>query len=200
MSKNPYKEASRYTEKQLAVLDEFGLGPKLKLNDFDRDILDVMLQLEEPGFYEMCEAFDLKPSKMEKHLIRLEEKGLVEYTEAAGKVYLTDIAVRYILNYKRETKSEKLFRAFIESLNDEELDEFIAICNQFQFELPEEEEDADMDEEGAEGSDDGFIIIDETEAEYDNADAEDTDADADDENDENGDSEASESEAGDDAE
>ncbi len=165
--KNPYKELSRYTAKRLEALEAFGLGPKLKLSDFERDVLDVIEQLKEPGFYDLCECFDLKPSKMEKKLIKLEEKGLVVYMDAAGKVYLTDIAEKYIVNYKKESKSEKKLRAFIESLNDEETAEFLQLVDEFQIEEHEETE-AEADEEAAESEDiDSIIIIDTTEAELD---------------------------------
>lgn len=183
--KNPYKELSKYTAKRLEALEAFGLGPRLKLSGFERDIIDVIEQLEEPGFYDLCECFDLKPSKMEKELIRLEEKGLVVYMDAAGKVYLTDIAERYILNLKKESKSEKKLRAFIESLNDEETEEFLRLCDEFKIEYGEEEEaddteaeaeeaeDEDADANVSEAQDNGEIrIVDTTEAEFDEPEAE----------------------------
>ena len=172
--KNPYKELSKYTEKRLEALEAFGLGPKLKLSGFERDVLDVIEQLKEPGFYDLCECFDLKPSKMEKELLKLEEKGLVVYMDAAGKVLLTDIAERYILNYKKESKSEKKLRAFIESLNDEETEEFLQLVDEFRLEEQEEEaEDAIAEADNAAESDesDRIIVVDTTEAEYDEADA-----------------------------
>lgn len=172
--KNPYKELSKYTAKRLEALEAFGLGPKLKLSDFERDVLDVIEQLKEPGFYDLCECFDLKPSKMEKKLLKLEEKGLVVYMDAAGKVLLTDIAERYIVSYKKESKSEKKLRAFIESLNDEETEEFLQLVDEFRLEeLEEEAEDALAAEENAAESEDSsrIIIVDTTEAEYDEADA-----------------------------
>lgn len=153
----------------LDVLAQFGLGPKLEISGIERDILDVISQIEEPGFYDLCECFDLKPSKMEKYLIRLEDKGLVEYMDAAGKVYNTELAGRYIDSYRKETRSEKKFRAFIESLSDEELDNFMKLADRFRIDesLANEEEPEDAD-------DDKFVIIDQTEAEYDEPECDET--------------------------
>ena len=162
MKKKLYDPLSKYTPKMLDVLAQFGLGPKLEISGIERDMLDVISQIEEPGFYDLCECFDLKPSKMEKYLIRLEDKGLVEYMDAAGKVYNTELAGRYIDSYRKETRSEKKFRAFIESLSDEELDNFMKLADRFRIDesLANEEEPEDAD-------DDKFVIIDQTEAEYD---------------------------------
>ena len=159
MKKKLYDPLSKYTPKMLDVLAQFGLGPKLEISGIERDILDVISQIEEPGFYDLCECFDLKPSKMEKYLIRLEDKGLVEYMDAAGKVYNTELAGRYIDSYRKETRSEKKFRAFIESLSDEELDNFMKLADRFKIDenLIDEEEPEDAD-------DNKFVIIDQTEA------------------------------------
>ncbi len=169
--KNPYKELSKYTVKRLEALEAFGMGPKLKLSGFERDVIDVIEQLGEPGFYDLCECFDMKPSKMEKKLLKLEEKGLVVYMDAAGKVYLTDIAQKYILNYRKESKSEKKLRAFIESLNDEETEQFLQLVDEFKFEESEEAEACDKDNTDADNID-RIIIVDTTEAEYDEPTAE----------------------------
>lgn len=170
--KNPYKELSKYTAKRLEALEAFGLGPKLKLSGFERDILDVIEQLKEPSFYDLCECFDLKPSKMEKELIKLEEKGLVVYMDAAGQVLLTDIAERYILNYKKESKSEKKLRAFIESLNDEETEAFLQLVDEFKLEEQEEAaEDVSAEADESDADNDRIVIVDTTEAEYDEPDA-----------------------------
>jgi len=167
MKKKLYDPLSKYTPKMLDVLAQFGLGPKLDISGIERDILDVISQIEEPGFYDLCECFDLKPSKMEKYLLRLEDKGLVEYMDAAGKVYNTELAGRYIDSYRKETRSEKKFRAFIESLSDEELDNFMKLADSFKIDesLVSEEEPED---------DNKFVIIDQTEAEYDEPECDET--------------------------
>lgn len=169
MKKKLYDPLSKYTPKMLDVLAQFGLGPKLEISGIERDILDVISQIEEPGFYDLCECFDLKPSKMEKYLLRLEDKGLVEYMDAAGKVYNTELAGRYIDSYRKETRSEKKFRAFIESLSDEELDNFMKLADRFKIDesLVSEEEPEDDD-------DNKFVIIDQTEAEYDEPECDET--------------------------
>lgn len=168
--KNPYKKLSKYTVKRLEALETFGMGPRLKLSGFERDIIDVIEQLGEPGFYDLCECFDLKPSKMEKKLLKLEEKGLVVYMDAAGKVYLTDIAQRYILNYRKESKSERKLRAFIESLNDEETEQFLQLVDEFKIEESEEDEADEREAKAADSTADNagrIIVVDTTEAVYD---------------------------------
>ena len=170
MKKKLYNPLSKYTPKMLNVLAQFGLGPKLEISGTERDILDVISQIDEPGFYDLCESFDMKPSKMEKYLIRLEDKGLVEYMDAAGKVYNTELAGRYIESFRKETRSEKKFRAFIESLSDGELDNFMKLADRFKidesFVNDEETKDAD--------NNNGFVIIDQTEAEYDEPECDET--------------------------
>ncbi|MDO4961634.1 MAG: hypothetical protein Q4E57_07260 [Eubacteriales bacterium] len=124
---------TKYTPKLLDVLEKFGLGPALSISGIERDILDVISQIEDAGFYDLCECFDMKPSKMEKFLLDLEDSGLVEYMDAAGKVLLTDLAVKYIELDKKETKAEKKFRKFIECLNDDELDRFMVLADSFEI-------------------------------------------------------------------
>ena len=103
---------------------------------------------------------------MEKYLTDLEDQGLVEYMDAAGKVYLTDLACRYLEESGKDTKSQRKFRKFIECLSEEELDEFVKLADSFEIDetlLPAEEEAAEAPEE--EILPDNFIIVDEEAAE-----------------------------------
>ena len=163
-NKRLFNVGTKYTPKLLGVLQKFGMGPALDLSGLEKDILDVISQIEDAGFYDLCECFDMKPSKMEKYLTDLEDQGLVEYMDAAGKVYLTDLACRYLEESGKDTKSQRKFRKFIECLSEEELDEFVKLADSFEIDetlLPAEEETTETLNE--EILPDNFIIVDEEE-------------------------------------
>lgn len=173
MKKKLYKPSVKYTAKMLDVLEKFGLGPKLDLSGFDKDVIDVVSQIEDAGFYDLCECFDMRPSKMENHLLRLEDMGLVEYMDAAGKVRLTELAERYLDTDRKDTRSERKFRRFIECLTDDELDHFMRLADEFEIDeslLEQDDEETDGD---ITASDHDYTIVDETEAEYDDDEPED---------------------------
>lgn len=166
-NKRLFNIGTRYSQKLLSVLEKFGMGPSLDLSGLDKDILDVISQIEDPGFYDLCECFDMKPSKMEKYLLDLEEQGLVEYLDAAGKVELTELAYRYLEAGGKDTKSQRKFRKFIECLTEEELDEFMKLADSFEIDeslLESEEEDGGAAEEDAETevSAETFVIEDDS--------------------------------------
>lgn len=160
MKTSIYKSRTEYTPKLLDVLDKFGLGPRIELTEDERDMLDVISQIEDAGFYDLCECFDQKPSKVEKRLISLEGQGLVEYMDAAGKVRLTPLAQKLLESPEEDSSSEHKFRKFIESLNDKELDRFAELADAFEI----DEETAASDDSGEQQ---GFIVTDDTEAELD---------------------------------
>ena len=163
-NKRLFNVGTKYTPKLLGVLQKFGMGPALDLSGLEKDILDVISQIEDAGFYDLCECFDMKPSKMEKYLTDLEDQGLVEYMDAAGKVYLTDLACRYLEESGKDTKSQRKFRKFIECLSEEELDEFVKLADSFEIDetlLPAVEETTETSDE--EILPDNFIIVDEEE-------------------------------------
>jgi DNA-binding MarR family transcriptional regulator len=165
-NKRLFNVGTKYTPKLLGVLQKFGMGPALDLSGLEKDILDVISQIEDAGVYDLCECFDMKPSKMEKYLTDLEDQGLVEYMDAAGKVYLTDLACRYLEVSGKDTKSQRKFRKFIECLSEEELDEFVKLADSFEIDetlLPAEEETAEAPDE--EILPDNFTIVDEEAAE-----------------------------------
>lgn len=170
MKKKLYKPTVKYTAKMLDVLEQFGLGPKLELSGFDKDVIDVVSQIDDAGFYDLCECFDMRPSRMENHLLRLEDMGLVEYMDAAGKVRLTELAERYLDTDRKDTRSERKFRKFIECLTDDELDHFMRLADEFEIDESllgqQDDEDEDASENDAASYHD-YTIVDETEAEYD---------------------------------
>ena len=174
MKKKLYKPSTKYTPMMLDVLEKFGLGPKLDLSGFDKDVIDVVSQIDDAGFYDLCECFDMRPSKMENHLLRLEDMGLVEYMDAAGKVRLTELAERYLDTDRKDTRSERKFRKFIECLTDDELEHFMRLADEFEIDetLLEKPEDEDDGEE-IKVCDHDYTIVDETEAEYDDESEED---------------------------
>ena len=156
--KNKKKEEQKiYSPKQLAVLAKFGMGPELDICASDADILDVISQLEDANFYDLCDCFDEKPSKMDKRLVDLEERGLLQYSEDEAVINLTQLAEYYLNGRGKDNKAEKKFRKFLECLNEEELDRFVELADKFEIdesllpaEEPEEDEEAVPAEEAAE--------------------------------------------------
>lgn len=165
----------------LDVLEKFGLGPKLDLSGFDKDVIDVVSQIDDAGFYDLCECFDMRPSKMENHLLRLEDMGLVEYMDAAGKVRLTELAERYLDTDRKDTRSERKFRKFIECLTDDELEHFMRLADEFEIDETLLEKHDEEDGDNFTVCDHDYTIVDETEAEYDEEPEEDDDEAAEDE-------------------
>ncbi len=127
------KPEMKYTEKQLAVLAKFGMGPALDVSEYDAAILDVVAQLEDANFYDLCDCFDEKPSKMDKRVEKLEDKGLLQYSDEDGTIKLTPLSEQFLGCRLKDTKAEKKFRKFIECLNDEELDYFIGLVDKFEI-------------------------------------------------------------------
>ena len=135
MGKKDKKDEKKkiYSSKQLAVLAKFGMGPDIEISKDDLAILDVITQLEDANFYDLCDCFDVKPSRMDKCLMDLEEKGLLQYSEDDAVLHLTELAERYIAGRGKDSKAERKFRKFLECLNDEELDRFVELADKFQI-------------------------------------------------------------------
>ncbi|MBR3297120.1 MAG: hypothetical protein IKI65_04705 [Firmicutes bacterium] len=150
--KDKKDEKKQYTPKQLAVLAKFGMGPDIDVSKEDAAVLDVISQLEDTTFYDLCDCFDTKPSRMDKKLLELEAMGLLEYPDDDITLTLTDLAERYLAGKGKDSKAEKKFRKFLECLNEEELDRFVELADKFQIDetlLPaaDPEEEAEAAEE-----------------------------------------------------
>jgi len=151
MGKKDKKDVQKkYSSKQLAVLAKFGMGPDIEVSEDDLAIMDVISQLEDANFYDLCDCFDERPSRMDKYLLDMEEKGLLQYSEDDAVLHLTELAERYMAGRGKDTKAEKKFRKFIECLSEEELDRFVELADKFEIDetlLPKAEEAEEAEEE-----------------------------------------------------
>jgi len=123
----------KYTEKQLMLLARFGMSPNLDVSEKDAAVLDTVSELGDVSFFTLCDRLDEKPSKMYGRLNVLENKGLVQYSEAEKIVSLTPIAIQFLGCRLEDTKSEKKFRKFIECLKDEDIDRFVELIDRFKI-------------------------------------------------------------------
>lgn len=153
------KASQQYTEKQLDVLAKFKMGPQLGLCEKDAQLIDAVAELGDVSFYSLCDRFDEKPSKVYKMVAALREKNLVNYSDTEQIISLTPLAIQFMGCSLEDSKSQKKFRKFIESLNDEELDRFVELVDQFKIdeslnEPAETDEDAEDEDEEIEDADD----------------------------------------------
>lgn len=157
--KNGKKPVQHYSLKQLDVLAKFGMGPLLGLSEKDAQLIDAVDELGDLSFYSLCDRFDEKPSKLYKRISVLREKNLIMYSDTEQIVSLTPLAIQFMGCSLEDSKSQKKFRKFIVSLNDEELDRLMQLVDQFEI-----DETLDSSEEiGEEASDDA--VSEETESE-----------------------------------
>jgi len=131
--KKTLKAEQQYTAKQLEVLARFKMGPVLDLSKKDAELIDAVAETGDISFFSLCDRFDEKPSKIYKRLSVLQEKNLVVYSTNDEIVKLTPLAVQFMGCRLKDGKPEKKFRKFLESLNEEELDRFIQLIDQFKI-------------------------------------------------------------------
>ncbi len=125
------KAEQKYTEKQLAVLAKFGMGPALDVSGRDADLLDAVAEQDTAALLTLCERFDGKPSRLYKRVECLCDKGLLRYNDTERTVSLTPLAEQFLGCRLKDGKPEKKFRRFIESLTDEEIDRFAELVGRF---------------------------------------------------------------------
>jgi len=113
-------------------IEKFGLLPDYQLTKKEKLILKTVLREEVAGFLPLCRVLDVKPSKLEKMTVGLIAKGLLSYAADGTTYALTPAAMQLMTTKKEDRKMQKKFRAFLESLNQAESEEFCRLCDQFQ--------------------------------------------------------------------
>ena len=134
--------------------DVFGLAPTIKLSKKEKAFLSAINDFENDGemadFYSLCDALDIKPSKLDKIIAECALKGLLDIGED-GDVFLTDFGDRCLFKNKESEKSDKKFRKFLQTLNSGELEEFMDLCDSF-YDDGEDEKAEDTESETTENS------------------------------------------------
>lgn len=133
MSKN-------YTELPMELEAIFNLAPEVELSKKDKKILKMICCLGESDFFTVLDCLDMRPSKLDKHIARLEELGLVDFDDEEDMVYITDAGAAYALKNGDERKEDKRFRKFLASLTPEEVDDFVKMYSDLTEAEPLEEE------------------------------------------------------------
>lgn len=120
---------------------KFDLIPNVKLSKKEKAVLNAIEYAKGVSFYELCEYMDVKPSKMDKILIKLIAEGLVgcAIDEDEIETYtLTEDGNKYFNANKAAKKSEKRFREFLNCLSNDELKEFIGLAGNLVEDTAEE--------------------------------------------------------------
>ena len=119
-------------KKELAFLPEeveirFNLAPDVKISKKDKKILQLIFSLDKIDFYTLVDCLDMRPTRVDARLAKLEDLDLIGYDDELDEVFITDLGAMYCSKTKAERKEDKKFRKFLASLNDEEMDDFIGL-------------------------------------------------------------------------
>lgn len=125
-----------YSEKYFAVLKKFNLSPDFKLSDYEKDVIKSIDQVGTMTTYQLADEYDLRPSEVKELVTDLSDKGVLIVGEET--VTLSNVAIRYLHTAKEERKTEKKFRKFLNTLDDKDIDNLMALINS--FEVKEETE------------------------------------------------------------
>ena len=134
------KEVKEYSPALTEALKKFYIRPDVYVTKKQKKILEAVAEMAEPDFYDLCDWFDMRPSKLDMHLYELEDQGLVTVEDETAIVRLTERAEAWLDGPWYSKKDENKFRKFLESLSEEELKDFCDLCDTFDAdgELPAE--------------------------------------------------------------
>ena len=141
----PKKDNSKiYSAKYMAVLNKFGVLPSFHFTDFEKEIVKDLEESGETEFLDFCDRYDLKPEKAKKVVKELVKKYAITFEN--DLINLTPIAIKYLHSTKKERKSYKKFRKFVNALNEKDLDEFMGLVDAFVVnpDAPEKEEEEEI--------------------------------------------------------
>lgn len=124
------------------MLEELRAIEQIKLSKKEKKIIGFLKEDGHLGFYDLLEYLDIKPSRLDKHLLKLVEYGLVNINEDMDDISLTELAEAYLSTTKADRKTDKKFLKTIESLNEEELEELEACFDEALNKEAEEVEEA----------------------------------------------------------
>lgn len=126
----PKKENSKaYNARYMAVLNKFGVLPSFHFTDLEKDIVKGLEETGEIGFLDFCDHFDIKPEKGKKVIKELVKKHAINFEN--DLISITPIAIKYLHSTKKERKSYKKFRKFVNALNEKDLQEFMGLVDSF---------------------------------------------------------------------
>lgn len=126
--KNKTKE---YLSKYFEVLYRFGISPNFKFEDKEKKIVKDIDSDGPIEYFDFCDRYDLKPSEAKKTIRKLVEKGAVEYNDST--ISLTSASIKYLHSTKEQRKAEKKFRKFVDTLDENGLDEFMRLVDSFKI-------------------------------------------------------------------
>ena len=126
--KNKTKE---YLSKYFEVLYRFGISPNFKFEDKEKKIVKDIDSEGPIEYFDFCDRYDLKPSEAKKTIRKLVEKGAVEYNDST--ISLTSASIKYLHSTKEQRKAEKKFRKFVDTLDENGLDEFMRLVDSFKI-------------------------------------------------------------------
>ena len=131
MSKKEKKAPYEKLEEAYAL---FNLVPELDLGKREKKVLRTISEFEFMDFYGLCDWLDLKPSKLDESLCVLDCLGLIDYDgEEEDYIVLSPLGERYMGTSKSEKKADKKLREFLDSLTEEELQEFCDMCSYLMY-------------------------------------------------------------------
>ena len=105
------------------MLEELKTIQEIKVSKKEKKIIGFLKEFGHLGFYDLLEYLDIKPSRLDKHLLKLLDNGLVDFNEEMDDISLTELAETYLSTTKADRKADKKFLKTVESLNEEELKE-----------------------------------------------------------------------------
>ena len=106
------------------VLNELYCCEDVKLSKKEKEIVKFLNEVGSTDIYDLMEVLDYKPSSFYKHMDILEVVGFIAYSDDESTVSLTELGKQYLLTGKKEHKQNRKFLKFLESLSEEELENF----------------------------------------------------------------------------
>ena len=105
------------------MLDELYCCQEVKLTKKEKSILKALKENENCEYYDLLDLLDYKPSKFNKHLEFLVCCGFVDFKED-DTLSITEEGEKFLAMSKKEKKDNKKLLKFIESLSEDEIEEF----------------------------------------------------------------------------
>lgn len=135
------KVSKSFAHKYLAVLNKFGVVPNFDFEDHEKKIVKSLGKDGVIDFLDFCDRYDLKPGKAKKVIDSLVAKGAIEFQN--DEISLTPSCVAYLHTTKKQRKSAKKFRKFVDALSEKDLDEFMKLVSAFEVNPDAEEAPAE---------------------------------------------------------
>lgn len=141
------KKIKKPVKKYLEVLDKFGLQVNFDFSKKEKKIIKLLAAEGGKQVLDLTEIFDIKPEKAHRLVDDLVEKGAL--TEKEGLIELTPASIGYVHAKKQSKKSAKKFYRFLDTLSEDDLEEFLKLIANFKVDpnAGKKEEEAETQEE-----------------------------------------------------